>query len=294
MNDIMPRHVIDTETRLCAVIGNPVAHSLSPQMHNAAFEARGLNYVYLAFHVEDVGRCLDGMRALPSFCGMSVTIPHKLAVMEHLDEILPMARHVGSVNTIVNDNGRLVGSTTDGLGALRAFENAGVELKGKRVLFVGTGGATRSVAFAMAEPGHATLITILGRTPERVTGLVNDLRIRSNAVVNGGDLSRDLVAGMHEHDVIIQGTPIGMFPETVGQTVVGRDLFRPEQVAFDMVYRPMKTRFLCDATEAGCQVVYGAEMLLHQATLQFEAWTGIDAPVDVMREALQNALSRTT
>ena len=290
----MPKHVIDTETRLCAVIGNPVAHSLSPQIHNAAFEAMGLNYVYLAFHVDEVKCCLDGMRALPSFRGMSVTIPHKLAVMEYLDEVEPMAQHVGSVNTIVNENGRLVGLTTDGLGALRAFEKAGVILRGKRVLFVGTGGAVRSVAFAMAEPGYATQITLLGRTPERVTELVNDLRGRSNAIVNGGDIVRDLVAGMNEHDVIIQGTPVGMYPKAVGETVVRKELFRPEQVAFDMVYRPMRTRFICDAEEAGCQVVFGTEMLLHQATLQFEAWTGLDAPVEVMRAALQEALSQNT
>ena len=288
---VMPIPMLNTETQLCAVIGNPVAHSVSPHLHNAAFAATGLNYVYLAFRVEDLQRCLDGMRALSSFIGLSVTIPHKRAVMDYLDEIIPMARHVGSVNTITQKGGRLIGSTTDGLGALRAFEEAGISLKGRHVLFVGTGGAARSVAFAMAEPGQAASITILGRTPERVSELVNDLRGHSNAVINGGNLDRDLVAGMQERDVIIQATPVGMFPETVGQTVVPGDLFRPEQVAFDMVYRPVQTRFLQDAQQAGCRVVPGTEMLLYQAALQFETWTGVGAPIPVMRNALLKALT---
>ena len=146
---------IDTATRLCAVIGNPVGHSLSPAIHNAAFRALDLNYVYLAFEVSDAGSCLAGMRVTPSFRGMSVTIPHKLSVIPHLDEIEPLAEKVGSVNTIANDNGRLVGSTTDGQGTLRAFSAADVNLEGRRVLFLGSGGAVRAVAFAMAEDGGA-------------------------------------------------------------------------------------------------------------------------------------------
>jgi len=126
-------------------------------MHNAAFEAAGLNYVYVAFRVEDVAGCLAGMRALSTLRGMSVTIPHKRAVMAHLDEIEPLAEHVGSVNTVTNENGRLIGSTTDGPGTLRAFQDAGIGLQGRRVLFLGAGGAVRAVSLRHCRPvsGHA-------------------------------------------------------------------------------------------------------------------------------------------
>ena len=155
--------IINADTRLCAVIGHPVAHSLSPVLHNAAFRAAGLNCVYLAFDVTDVAACLQGMRAMPAFRGMSVTIPHKMAVMPHLDEIDPMARVVGCVNTVTNESGRLVGSVTDGVGTLRAFEAAGVQLAGRRILFLGAGGAVRAVAYAMALQSAPACITLLGK-----------------------------------------------------------------------------------------------------------------------------------
>ncbi len=285
----MPR--IDTATRLCAVIGNPVGHSLSPAMHNAAFDAAGLNYVYLAFEVEDVGACLAGMRALPGFRGMSVTIPHKVAVMPHLDEIDPLARHVGCVNTITHEEGRLAGTITDGTGTLRAFAEAGVSLKGKRVLFLGAGGAVRAVAFAMATTAKAATVTLLGRTPSRVEKLGRDLSGNTETPVSWGDMGRDLEEAMASHEVVINGTPLGMYPEAVDQTVVPGHLFRPDQVAFDMVYRPLKTRFIREAEAAGCLTIPGLEMLVNQAELQFERWTNQAAPAGVMRRALLTALN---
>lgn len=281
---------IDTATRLCAVIGNPVVHSLSPAMHNAAFEALGLNYVYVAFHVEDVGACLSGMRALPSFRGMSVTIPHKMAVMPHLDEIEVLAQHVGCVNTVINENGRLLGANTDGLGTLRAFEEAGVSLAGRRILFLGAGGAVRAVAFAMAEQGGAETVTLLARNPAKAAALADDLRAGTPAHIATGDLEADLAAAMAAHDIIVQGTPIGMYPERVGQTCVPPELLQSRHVVFDMVYNPMKTRFLLDAEAKGCVCILGGEMLLQQAVLQFERWTGQAAPVGIMRAALLGAL----
>lgn len=285
-------HPIDTATRVCAVIGNPVEHSLSPPIHNAAFEAAGLNYVYVAFRVEDVAACLAGMRAFDGFRGMSVTIPHKLAVMRHLDEIDPMAVKVGSVNTITHEGHRLVGSTTDGPGTLRAFQEAEVSLAGKRIVFVGSGGAVRAVAFAMADLAGAAHITILGRTATRVEGLVGDLRARTGASVAGGSLANDLTEAMASHDIVIQGTPLGMFPHAVDETAIPKMLLRPEHVVFDMVYRPFKTRLLREAEAVGCATIPGLEMLLNQAVLQFETWTGVAAPRDVMRAALVRALER--
>lgn len=284
---------IDAETRLCAVIGNPVAHSLSPVIHNAAFQTLGLNYVYLAFRVEDVGACLAGMRALEGFRGLSVTIPHKIEVMKHLDEIDPLARRIGSVNTVTNENGRLIGETTDGPGTLRAFAEARVDLKGKRVLLIGAGGAVRAVAFALARSGAVARVTILGRTPERVKALAQDLEAGANTAIRSGRLPDDLPGAAAEHDVLINGTPVGMYPESEGESVVPRRCLRPDHVVFDMVYRPARTRLLEDAAAAGCTIIPGIEMLLYQAALQFERWTGRPAPIEVMRRAALDALGQT-
>ncbi|HUW62805.1 MAG TPA: shikimate dehydrogenase [Candidatus Bathyarchaeia archaeon] len=285
--------LVDTTTQVCAVIGNPVGHSLSPAVHNAAFQAAGLNYVYVAFRVEDVGACLAGMRVCQGFRGMSVTIPHKRAVIPHLDELEPMAAAVGSVNTIVNDNGRLIGFTTDGLGALHALSEAGVKLDGRSVLFVGAGGAVRAVAFAFLDRVKPARLTVLGRTAVRVKALVDELAARAGGVkVEAADLRVDLERAMAEHDVVIQGTPAGMYPEWMGATLVPAELLRPEHVVFDMVYRPIKTRLAREAEDAGCQVVLGLEMLLNQATLQFELWTNAPAPANAMRQALVSALNK--
>jgi len=280
---------IDTETRLCAVIGNPVEHSLSPVIHNAAFQAAGLNYVYTAFRVEDVAGCLAGMRALDGFRGLSVTIPHKMTVMKYLDEIEPLALRVGSVNTITNDNGRLNGTTTDGPGTLRAFEEAGILLDGKRVLFIGSGGAVRAVAFAVAELTHAESITVIGRTPARVAAIVDDVAVKTSMPITAAALGTELADAVAESHILIQGTPVGMHPNP-GETPVPRELLQPHHVCFDMVYRPSKTRFIQDAEERGCSIILGIEMLLNQAALQFERWTGVPAPLDAMRAAALEAL----
>lgn len=279
-------HAIDSRTRLCAVIGSPVGHSLSPVIHNAAFAAAGLNYIYLAFEVDDVASCLSGMRSMPGFRGLSVTIPHKLTVMDHLDEIDAMALKVGSVNTVTNEDGRLRGSTTDGPGTLRAFEDAGVGLEGKKVLFLGSGGAARAVAFAVADLARPACITILGRTPRNVQALVSDLKAKTPASIASGDIGADVAEALASHDIVIQGTPIGMHPGPLGETCVPRESLRPEHVVFDMVYRPAKTRLVQDAEAAGCTIVPGVEMLLQQAALQFERWVGSAAPLEAMRQAV--------
>jgi shikimate dehydrogenase len=281
---------IDTSTELCAVIGNPVAHSLSPLMHNAAFDAAGINGVYLAFEVRDLPAFFTGMRAMPSFRGLSVTIPHKIAAMAYLDEIDALAQQTGCVNTVINEKGRLRGMITDGLGTLRAFSEAGVALDGKKILFLGSGGAVRAVAFAMALRTGAAGITILGRTPRRVDAIIRDVSAAASAPVTGGSLAKDLTAAMAAHDIVIHGTPIGMHGGNTEASCLPPGMLRAEQVVFDMVYRPLKTRLLRDAEAAGATVIPGLEMLVHQAVLQFEAWTGQNAPYAVMRRELVRAL----
>jgi shikimate dehydrogenase len=281
---------INTETQLCAVIGNPVAHSLSPALHNAAFRAAGLNAVYLAFQVTDLAGCMSGVRALQGFRGLSVTIPHKVAILSYLDEIQPLAQQVGCVNTVVKNEGRLIGAVTDGMGVLRAFTQAGAALDGKRILFAGTGGAARAAAFALLGTNVLESVCILGRTPERMHSLVEDLKKTASIPVVGGMLETDLTREISRCDVIINATPIGMFGHAEGKSCIPKALLRPEHIVFDMVYRPMQTQLIQDAQSAGCSVIFGLEMLLQQAILQFELWMEQPAPERVMRRALLDAL----
>ncbi len=283
-------HAIDADTGLCGVIGHPVGHSLSPHLHNAAFAATALNYVYLAFDVVDVAPFLAGMRATPSFRGLSVTIPHKLAVIPHLDSLEPLAKKIGSVNTITNEDGKLIGSTTDGMGAVRAFDQAKIDLTGRRVLFLGSGGAVRAVAFTMADRCSVGKITILGRTPENATRLAEDIRQGTGRPVASGNLSTDLRKAMDEHEIVIQGTPIGMGGEQEGESCVPRETISSEHVVFDMVYRPHRTPLIADAEAVGAAVIHGIDMLIHQAALQFERWTGKPAPLTAMRAAIREKL----
>ena len=285
--------VISTATQFCAVIGNPVGHSLSPAIHNAAIQATGLDYVYGAFRVEDVGACLQGMRAMEGFRGLSVTIPHKVDAMAHMDELSPMAQQVGCINTVTNEGGRLIGSVTDGTGTLRAFAHAKVDLTGKKVVFLGAGGAVRAVAFAIAMEAGCGGITVLARNPQKAAALVNDMVPHATCPVAHGDLSAQIESAMADHDVVIQGTPVGMYPNHENALPIPADTLRPKHIVFDMVYRPLETALIQAAQARGCTTIFGTEMLVQQAAEQFETWTGHPAPVEVMRNTLLDALART-
>ncbi|HOD94999.1 MAG TPA: shikimate dehydrogenase [Candidatus Hydrogenedentes bacterium] len=282
---------IRASTQLCAVIGNPVLHSLSPAMHNAAFHAAGLDYAYLAFTVSDLAGCLTGMRALEGFQGLSVTIPHKIAILSYLDEIEESALKIGSVNTVVKKDGKLLGTSTDGAGAFRAIENAGVSLKDASVLFAGTGGAARAVAFALCTSGLPRKIMIVGRSAEKVEALTRDLETVSSSVeVLGGSFSENLLAWAEESDLLINATPLGMHGAAEQENSFPGVGLRADQAVFDMVYRPENTVLVQEAKKQGCKIVPGLDMLLYQAVIQFELWTGACAPEEAMRQALNNAL----
>lgn len=281
---------IDAKTKVCAVIGNPVEHSLSPAIHNAAFEALGLDYVYVAFAVEDIAAAIAGMRALGNFRGLSVTIPHKVTIMEHLDEIDEVARNIGSVNTVLKDGDVLKGSSSDGPGALKALRDYGADPAGKRVLVLGSGGAARAITFTLATMENPPSISLLGVIPDELDGLVRDLKDKTSASVEGRSLDDDsLREGADGADVIIHCTPIGMHPKTE-DTLVPKELLRPEHVVFDIVYTPRETRLLREARSVGCKTIPGLEMFVNQAVVQFELWTGRDAPVDVMRKVVEENL----
>jgi shikimate dehydrogenase len=280
---------IDAKTRLCALIGNPVEHSLSPAIHNAAFQHLGLNFVYVAFKVEDVDGALRGIRALTGFRGVSVTIPHKVAVLPHLDEVAPTARNIGAVNTIVADRGRLTGHNTDASGALAALRAGNAPVDGARVLVLGSGGAARAIAFALCMDAKVSAVTILAVVDPERDRLVRDLHEKTGASVSGFPLNPETLARhIPEAQTMIHCTPVGMSPN-VEETCVPASLLAPHLTVMDIVYNPLKTRLLADARRAGCRTVRGLEMFLHQAAGQFELWTQQPAPVDVMRSVLEGS-----
>jgi shikimate dehydrogenase len=286
----MKNGAITAATRLCAVIGNPVGHSLSPALHNAAFDALDLDFVYVAFRVEDLKSALAGMRALENFRGMSVTIPHKIEAMNWVDEVAVVDRAIGSINTIISDNGRLVGIGTDGPGALKALTDAGVALDGTNILMLGSGGAARAIAFTLAMNSRLGRLTLLDINEGMLHGLAADLRAGTVARIEAEALTDDaLAAAMRYADVIINCTPIGMHPND-NASLVPVELFRPGQAVFDIVYNPLETRLLADARSRGLTVISGVEMFINQAVLQFERFTGCAAPVEVMRRVVMERL----
>ena len=281
---------ISTSTQLLGIIGNPVGHSMSPAIHNRAFAELGLDFVYLAFRVEDVEGAIRGVRAMENFRGLSVTIPHKVAVIPFLDDISEVDRGIGSVNTVMKEGSRLKGFGTDGPGARKALFDTGARLEDRRILVLGSGGAARAITFDLAHHAAPASISLLGVIPEELSRLAADLR--SAAAIPVDDALLDdatLAAEMEKCDVIIQTTPVGMHPKEDNSLVPG-ELFRPHQTVMDIVYNPLQTKLLRDAAERGLKTVSGVDMFVNQAVLQFEAWTGHSAPAEVMREAVLEQL----
>ncbi|HET9845828.1 MAG TPA: shikimate dehydrogenase [Nitrospira sp.] len=279
---------INTATQFCGVIGNPIEHSLSPAIHNAAFQKLTLNFVYLAWKVERIGDAVSGLRALGNFRGASVTIPHKVAVLPLLDEVDTTARHIGAVNTIVAEEGKLLGMNTDATGALRALREGNAPLKGASVVILGSGGAARAIAFALAAEAGVRRFDLLGIEVDERRNLATDLRDKTGVSVGESDLDegrlKDVLA---EARVLIHCTPVGMAPKT-GRSCVPAKFLHRELTVMDVVYNPRETQLLTEAKAAGCRTISGLEMFLYQAVAQFERWTGRSAPIQVMRAVLES------
>jgi shikimate dehydrogenase len=279
---------VNAQTQFCGVIGNPVEHSLSPAIHNAAFHAVSFNGVYLAWRVEAISDAIRGLRALGNFLGASVTIPHKVAVMPLLDHVEETARRIGAVNTILCDKGRLAGYNTDATGALRALREGSVDLRGSRVVLLGSGGAARAIAFALSSGTQVSKLTLLGIDQTERSILARDVREASGLQVEDAPLDEHTLASyLPEADVLVHCTPVGMSPKNEASCVPSR-LLHPRLVVMDIVYNPRETRLLMDASRAGCRTIAGLEMFLHQAVAQFELWTNRPAPVDIMRRVLED------
>jgi shikimate dehydrogenase len=263
--------------KVYAVLGNPVAHSLSPVMHNRAFCETGYRGVYVALKVTDIAGAIAGVRAL-GFSGASVTVPHKVAVMDHLDEIDPTARAIGAVNTVVNQDGRLVGTNTDAEGAVAALKEK-TRLKGRVLAVIGAGGAARAVAYGAVQKGAKVVIVNRSEARGRSLSRFLDCPFVRLAEFSGAGI-----------DILVNTTPSGMSPRT-DQLPVDAGILNAKMVVMDAVYNPMKTRLLKEAEKRGCKTVDGVAMFVYQGARQFSLWTGLAAPVEKMREAVAEALA---
>lgn len=279
-----------TAGRLAAVIGSPVAHSLSPAIHRAAFDAAAVDWSYVAFDVAE-GRAVEALESmrLLGIAGLSVTMPHKEAVARSVDRLDPAARALGSVNTVSWDDGELVGSSTDGAGFVASLADAGVSVEGARIAVIGAGGAARSVIDALARTGSPD-ITVLNRSADRAEAAAALASVASVGILS--DIARA--------DIVINATSVGMGVDPADLDVESTEadlpcdpsLLHAGQVVADLVYHPLETVWMKRAAEQGAQTVDGLGMLVHQAALQQRIWLGPDAVIDTisMRTAAEQAL----
>ncbi|WCK56871.1 shikimate dehydrogenase [Aneurinibacillus sp. Ricciae_BoGa-3] len=282
---------IDSCTRLTGLFGHPVGHSLSPLMHNRAFQELGLPYLYAAFDIEpsNIASAVESIRAL-GLRGVNVTIPHKVAVMPFLDEIDEEARQIGAVNTIVNENGRLIGYNTDGRGYVQSLiEEGNINPPDARVLMLGAGGAARGVSLALLRAGVERVV-ITNRTYAKAEQLAVEL----TQLFPGRDIRsipvEQIACEIKESTLLVQTTSIGMHPDNEASPIPAEYLHSRLLVS-DLIYNPLQTRIQRDALAAGARIHSGVGMFIYQGALSFEYWTGRKAPVHIMREAVLASLT---
>jgi len=280
---------ISGRIKICGIIGDPIEHTMSPIMHNAAFASMGLDYLFVPFRVRKEGlrQAIDGVRGL-NIRGLGVTIPHKVAVMQFLDEIDDLAEKIGAVNNIVNDNGVLKGYNTDASGFLQALLDQGIEPSGKNVVILGAGGASRAVSFILAE--RRSNLIILNRTLSKAGELASKISKTFTGAAEALESDEEnLARALSKADILVNTTSVGMSPD-VDDTPVTSDLLNSDMVVFDIVYNPIKTKLLREAEEVGAQTISGLDMLVWQGALAFQMWTGLEAPIKLMREEVLKVL----
>lgn len=279
---------IDGKTKIFGVIGNPIEHSLSPQMHNANLESLNLDYKYLPFKVydENIENLIDGAKAL-NIQGLNVTIPHKISVIDYLDEIDPLAEKIGAVNTInftyKSDEAIAKGYNTDVLGAMRALKEK-TEIKDKNVLILGAGGASRAISYGLTEENVGSL-TILNRNLERALDLAGDITSSTEYTVNFDDFE-NTDQYLRDTDIIINTTPVGMYPNIYDKPLIYAQQMNPDMVVFDIVYTPLETGILKEAKKIGATRVSGLKMFVYQGAESFKIWTDKEADIESMEKTV--------
>lgn len=265
--------------KLFGVIGDPIGHSMSPAMHNNLFDVYGIDAVYLPFHVskQNLEAAVKGLKAL-GVSGFNVTIPHKTTIMDFLDQIDPLAKAIGAVNTVQNENGCLIGYNTDGPGFVKGLESMGADLGSRSALIIGAGGASRAIYFSMAQAGIKQ-IDLYNRTADRAEELVRTCPFKVRSKV----LDRETAEkSLHEYQLIVQTTSIGMFPNLEGLPL-SLDQLSQGTIVSDIIYNPLKTKFLEEASKKGAEIQNGVGMFVFQGALAFEKWTGIFPDTETMR-----------
>lgn len=287
----------DGTTKVFGIIGYPIIHTLSPVMHNKAFEELGYNGVYVPFEVEPgkLGEAIAGIRSM-GIRGMNVTIPHKETVMQYLDEIDPMAKAIKAVNTIVNEEGILTGYNTDGVGFLKSLEAAGISLANKKVMILGSGGAARAIATCALKKAGVEELSIASRTIENIVNLTRDLEhiFDPDKIYSYRFGTDEFRNALPEIDIVINCTPLGLSPK-VNQSPLSEDevgLLPKTAVIADTIYNPSMTQLMRYGNNRGLTVVGGLGMLLYQGIAAFELWTGLKPPEDAMYSALINAMNK--
>lgn len=280
---------ITGHTVLTCIIGSPVAHSISPQMHNESFRTLGLDYVYLAFDIqpEQLGQTVESLKNMGAR-GYNVTMPHKKNIIEFMDNLSPAAKLSQSVNTVVNDNGILTGHTTDGIGYMRAVEDAGHSIIGKKMTLLGAGGASSSVLVQTALDGVAEIDVFnrRGVNFDNAQILIDRLNKETDCKVSLYDLEDEkrLTQSIGESAILTNGTSVGMNPKPDGCLIRNLDVFRKDLIVSDLIYNPRETKMMRLAKERESQTFNGLYMLLYQGAASFELWTGCEMPVERIKK----------
>lgn len=282
--------MITGKTKITGLIGDPVEHTISPHMHNAGFRYFNLDYAYVPFHVarENLKFAIEGAQAL-DIKGLNVTIPHKIEVMKYLDVIHETAWQIGAVNTIRFAD-EVEGYNTDGLGAVRGIEEL-TSLKDRKIIILGAGGASRAISFQSLLSG-AGQVVIANRTREKALKLALDLKDNLNKDVKAIDLGEELKNELKDADVLINTTPIGMYPNVDQEPLVTSDMMHEGLVVNDVIYNPLETGLLREARLAGAKTITGIKMLIYQGIESFKIWTRREPPIEVFEEALADEIKK--
>lgn len=280
---------ITGHTVLTGLLGSPVAHSISPMMHNESFRQLGLDYAYLAFNVgtDQLKTAVDGLKVL-GVRGFNLTMPDKNLMCSYCDHLSPAAELIGAVNTVVNDNGVLTGYTTDGIGYMEAAKDAGFELPGKVMTLLGGGGAATAICVQAALDGmkEIRVFNLRDQFYGRLEKLAADICAKTSCKVTVCDLAdkKALYDSIETSDILTNGTSVGMAPNVDACLISDLDVFRPSLIVSDVIYNPEQTKLLKLASERGCPTFNGLYMLLYQGAAAFKIWTGQDMPVDIIKE----------
>ena len=283
---------ITSHTDILCVIGHPIEHSMSPIMWNPALQELGLDYIYVAFdvHPDNLEKAMNGIRSL-EIKGVNVTLPHKKTIIKYIDEVESLALKIGAINTIKNEEGVLKARNTDAGGAKKSLLEKGLDLSGKNVLILGSGGVSRAIAYILAEEVDKIVLTDL--IENRAKLVAKEIKDGMKVDIQGYLSNEDIIEKyIKKTDILINATPIGMYPR-VDETPVPKDLLHDDLFVFDVVYNPLETKLMKQAAEIGCEILGGLDMLVNQGMLAFEWWLNRKPNKDLMKNQIIEYLGLT-